>query len=96
MVSAFRHNSDIVVDAETPAYRIWHSVNLQWQLDILCSCPVVAIRMTYDSVSTLSLPRRGVALITLEPEPIGGTSSSVVVAICIRVYVRRIPPYVVG
>ena len=63
---------------------------------ILSRCPVVAIRMTYDNVSILSPPRRGVALIMLEPIPSAANIAALAVAIFACMHVCRIPPYVVG
>ena len=61
----------------------------------LSRCPVVAIRMTYDNVSILSPPRRGVALIMLEPIPSAANIAAFAVAIFACMHVCRIPPYVV-
>jgi hypothetical protein len=52
--------------------------------------------MTHDNVSILSPPRRGVALIMLEPIPSAANIAAFAVAIFACMHVCRIPPYVVG
>ena len=93
-VFASRHSIRIVVGRKH-AFKIGHNAAQQ---DADHPFAFVFVRLsqsdlrTYGRVSTLSLPRRGVALIPLEPESGIDSSASVVVVICFRVHVRRIPP----